>query len=64
MMPNVGDAKRSALVRIPDGRTGRIVFCPAHGAKLQAKVLMPSGTYLSFRREDLTVVDQPTRSKR
>lgn len=60
MSPTVGDAAARAVVRLPDGRSARLVSVPLpgsprrHGAK--AVVVLPSGAHLSVPPEALEVV--------
>lgn len=53
MKPTALHAAAKALVRIPDGRTGRLIFAES-GKK--ARVHMPSGVVLRFALNDLELV--------
>ena len=50
---NGGDAKHRRAVRLPDGRTARLVFYPRKG-RGRAVVQLPSGAYLNVPAADLT----------
>lgn len=67
--PTAGDAKDRRVVRLPNGRLGRVVFVPpagrvegkrvrnhSHGSK--CRVVLGSGRYVSVARESLVVVEQ------
>lgn len=45
------DAARRAVVRLPNGKTGRLVYVPSRdrrpGSDHRAKVLLPSGKFVS-----------------
>lgn len=51
-------AKARSVVRLPDGRTGRLVyFPPGHGHPRRGRkavVLLPSGRFLSIPTEEVT----------
>lgn len=57
-----GDAKARALVRLPDGRTGRVFYVPVenrrHGGSkgARARVRLPGGAVISVDPADLTLV--------
>lgn len=55
----VTDAMQRAPVRLPDGRTARLLFVPGrtatrHGAR--ARVILPSGAVLAFPIDDLELL--------
>ena len=56
------DAADRRLVRLPDGRTGRLVYVRGHskprksGAK--ARVLLPGGSYANVDPQLLTLLDE------
>ncbi len=47
-------ADARAVVRTPDGRTGRLIFAAPFGST--CRVLLPSGSYVNFRKAQLTPV--------
>lgn len=65
-------AKARAVVRLPDGRTGRLIYWPLpvsarkdgparHGTRgARARVQLPSGAVISVDPTDVTVVDAGT----
>lgn len=60
MTPTVAHAASRALVRLPDGRTARLVRIPLGGSHhrggAKARVQLPGGAYLSVRTSELEVV--------
>lgn len=53
------DAKNRRPVRLPDGRTARLVYVNPYTDI--AKVQLPGGGYLTTSVEQLTVLDEPDR---
>lgn len=53
----VTDAQQRALVRLPDGRTARLVSLTGRGraTKPRARVQLPSGAYLTVPTERLVL---------
>ena len=53
----VTDAQQRALVRLPDGRTARLVSLTGRGraTKPTARVQLPSGAYLTVPTERLVL---------
>lgn len=59
------DAAERRTVRLPDGRTARLVAMPAQSTRrskgAKARVVLPSGKHLSFPVADLTLCAEPVR---
>lgn len=56
----VVDAAERRVVRLPDGKTGRLLSVPAHSSHLsqgaKARVILASGAIVSVPMSDLVVV--------
>lgn len=59
MTPTVRDAAARVPVRLPDGRTARLLSVPGqssrHSQGTRARVTLPSGSVLSFPVDQLEV---------
>lgn len=65
MSVTVQDAAERRVVRLPDGRTGRLVAVPARSQRrskgAKARVVLSSGAHLSVPVADLTPWHEPPR---
>ena len=68
MDPWIEAAKARAVVRLPDGRTGRLWYWPMHPeqrstgrrhARARAVILLDAGAYLNADTTDLTLEPAP-----
>jgi hypothetical protein len=62
LTPTFADAAARRAVRLPDGRTARLVATPGsdrRSAGTKARVVLPSGAHLSFPLHDLTLLPDP-----
>ena len=58
-VPTLSDAEARRQVRLPDGRTARLVGIPGNRSKgAKARVRLPSGAHLSFPLTDLTLIPE------
>lgn len=57
--PTYHDAARRCPVRLPDGRTARVVYVPRKGGQL-CTVVFASGAHLNVKRHELLLLpEQP-----
>lgn len=65
MSLTVQDAADRRVVRMPDGRTARLVSVPAQSSRrskgAKARVVMPGGHHVSVPVGDLTLCVEPVR---
>lgn len=58
--PRTVDAAERRVIRLPDGRTGRLLSVPAHSSQVsagaKARVVLPSGAVISVALSELVVV--------